>query len=150
MSLKSQIEEGIKTAMKAKDSLTLEALRAVKSKILLEQTSKGGTDELTEEQEIKLLQSLIKQRRDSAEQFKNAGRTELAEKELAEIAVIEKFLPAQLSHEEVRAIIEQIIKAVGATSAKEMGKVMGVASKELAGKADNKIVSEIVKSLLNQ
>ncbi|MCS7005530.1 MAG: GatB/YqeY domain-containing protein [Cytophagales bacterium] len=149
MSLKSRVEEEMKNAMKAKDTITLEALRAIKSKILLEQTSKGGNTELTEEQEVKLLQSLIKQRRDSIEQFQKAGRTELAEKELAEIRVIERFLPAQLSEDEVRKILQEIIARVGATSPKDMGKVMGVASKELAGKADNKLIADIVKSLLN-
>jgi uncharacterized protein YqeY len=148
MSLKAKIDEEIKDAMRSKDSVRLNSLRAIKAKILLEETSKGRTVGLSEEAELKLLASLVKQRRDAVAEYQKAGRTDLLDNELAEIAIIEKFLPAQLSTEEITAIIKNVIAQTGVTSVKEMGKVMGVASKELAGRADNKIVAEIVKSLL--
>jgi len=149
MSLKVQVEADMKTAMKAKDKDTLTALRAIKSAILLAETEEGAKGELTEAQEIKILTKAVKQRKDSAETYQNGGRAELAEKELFELSVIEKFLPKQLSDEEVTAKVKEIIAKVGATSMKDMGKVMGLVSKELAGKADNKKVSAIVKSSLS-
>ncbi len=137
----------MKTAMKAKDTVALEALRAIKSEILLAQTSAGGGD-LTAEDEIKLLQKLVKQRKDSAAIFNEQGRADLAEPELAQVAVIEKFLPAQLSEAEVEAIVAKIIAETGANGMAAMGQVMGQASKELAGQADGKTISTIVKKLL--
>ncbi|MGX7667051.1 GatB/YqeY domain-containing protein [Flavobacterium pedocola] len=147
MSLGAQIMDEMKTAMKAKDTVALEALRAIKSEILLAQTSAGGGD-LTAEDEIKLLQKLVKQRKDSAAIFNEQNRADLAEPELAQVAVIEKFLPAQLSEAEVEAIVAKIIAATGASGMAAMGQVMGQASKELAGQADGKTISTVVKKLL--
>ncbi|MEO4004395.1 GatB/YqeY domain-containing protein [Flavobacterium sp. CAU 1735] len=147
MSLQTKIMDEMKTAMKAKDTVALEALRAIKSEILLAQTS-GTGQELKEEDEIKILQKLVKQRKDSAAIFSEQGRADLAEPELAQVAVIEKFLPAQLSEAEVEAIITKIIADGGFSGMGSMGQVMGVASKELAGKADGKTISTIVKKLL--
>ncbi|KGO88759.1 GatB/YqeY domain-containing protein [Flavobacterium suncheonense] len=147
MSLGVKIMDEMKTAMKAKDTVALEALRAIKSEILLAQTSAGGGD-LTAEDEIKLLQKLVKQRKDSAAIFNEQGRADLAEPELAQVAVIEKFLPAQLSEAEVEAIVAKIIAETGANGMAAMGQVMGQASKELAGQADGKTISTIVKKLL--
>lgn len=147
MSLGAKIMDEMKTAMKAKDTVALEALRAIKSEILLAQTSAGGGD-LTEEDEIKLLQKLVKQRKDSAAIFNEQNRADLAEPELAQVAVIEKFLPAQLSEAEVEVIIAEIIASTGANGMAAMGQVMGQASKELAGQADGKTISTIVKKLL--
>lgn len=147
MSLGTKIMDEMKTAMKAKDTVALEALRAIKSEILLAQTSAGGGD-LTEEDEIKLLQKLVKQRKDSAAIFNEQNRADLAEPELAQVAVIEKFLPAQLSEAEVEVIIAKIIASTGANGMAAMGQVMGQASKELAGQADGKTISTIVKRLL--
>ncbi|WP_300486124.1 GatB/YqeY domain-containing protein [Flavobacterium sp.] len=147
MSLQTKIMDEMKTAMKAKDTVALEALRAIKSEILLAQTS-GTGQELKEEDEIKILQKLVKQRKDSATIFSEQGRADLAEPELAQVAVIEKFLPAQLSEAEVEAIITKIIADGGFSGMGSMGQVMGVASKELAGKADGKTISTIVKKLL--
>ena len=147
MSLGAKIMDEMKTAMKAKDTVALEALRAIKSEILLAQTSAGGGD-LTEEDEIKLLQKLVKQRKDSAAIFNEQNRADLAEPELAQVAVIEKFLPAQLSEAEVEVIIAKIIASTGANGMAAMGQVMGQASKELAGQADGKTISTIVKKLL--
>lgn len=147
MSLSAQIMDEMKTAMKAKDTVALEALRAIKSEILLAQTSASGGD-LTTEDEIKLLQKLVKQRKDSATIFSEQGRADLAEPELAQVAVIEKFLPAQLSEAEVEAVVAKIIAETGATGIAAMGQVMGQASKELAGQADGKTISTIVKKLL--
>ncbi len=147
MSLGTKIMDEMKTAMKAKDTVALEALRAIKSEILLAQTAAGGGD-LTEEDEIKLLQKLVKQRKDSAAIFNEQNRADLAEPELAQVAVIEKFLPAQLSEAEVEVIIAKIIASTGANGMAAMGQVMGQASKELAGQADGKTISTIVKKLL--
>lgn len=146
MSLQTDIMAALKDAMKRKDTVALEALRAIKSEILLANTS--GKGELEASDEMKILQKLVKQRKESAELFNGQGRKDLADAELAQAAVIEKFLPAQMSEDEVKSVIKVIIEKVGATTAKDMGKVMGVASKELAGKADGKVISEIVKSLL--
>ena len=149
MSLQSQVMTELKAAMKAKDSVALESLRAIKSAILLAQTETGGGGELSEEAEIKLLQKLVKQRKDSAALYNDQGRADLAEPELAQAAVIEKFLPEQLSEEEITAVVKATIEKVGASGMQDMGKVMGMASKELAGKADGKTISGIVKTLLS-
>ncbi|WP_347066334.1 GatB/YqeY domain-containing protein [Flavobacterium sp. WV_118_3] len=147
MSLQTKIMDEMKTAMKAKDTVALEALRAIKSEILLAQTS-GAGQELKEEDEIKILQKLVKQRKDSAAIFSEQGRADLADPELAQVAVIETFLPAQLSEAEVETIITKIIADGGFSGMGSMGQVMGAASKELAGKADGKTISTIVKKLL--
>ncbi|AMC11771.1 glutamyl-tRNA amidotransferase [Lutibacter profundi] len=148
MSLQQELMVKMKEAMKSKDRVALESLRAIKSEILLAQT-KGGTSEgLTQDDEIKLLQKLVKQRKDSASIYKEQGRDDLAEPELAQVKIIAQFLPEQLSEKELKAIISKIMETVGATSMKDMGKVMGVASKQLAGKADGKSISTVVKQLL--
>ena len=148
MSLQTKVMDALKEAMKAKDTIALESLRAIKSAILLAKTEAGAAAELAEEEELKLLQKLVKQRKDSAALYAQQGRNDLAEPELAQVAVIEKFLPKQLSEVEVTEAVKAIIAEVGATSAKDMGKVMGVATKQLAGKTDGKVISAIVKSLL--
>jgi len=148
MSLQKEVMEKMKEAMKSKDTTALEALRALKSAFLLANTSGSGV-ELSESDEIKIVQKLVKQRKDSAAIFKEQGREDLAEPELAQSAVLEKFLPAQMSEEEITAVIEKIIADTGASSMKDMGKVMGIASKQLAGKADGKTISGIVKSSLS-
>jgi uncharacterized protein len=148
MSLKSQVESGIKDAMRAKNQDTLRALRAIKSLILLEETKGASTGELSADDEIKLLTKAAKQRRESAEIYKAQGRPDLLEKEEAELAIIEQFLPKQLTEEEVKAKLVEIIAKVGATGPSDMGKVMGVATKELAGLADGRLISSTVKSLL--
>ncbi|MEH0156931.1 GatB/YqeY domain-containing protein [Limibacter armeniacum] len=150
MSLKARIQEEMKTAMKAKDKDTLTALKSIKAKIQLAETASGASEELTEAEEFQLLMKEAKQRKDSAQVYQDAGREELAEVELKELAVIEKFLPQQMSDEEISNAVSEIIAKTGATSIKDMGKVMGMASKELAGKADNKKVADFVKKLLNQ
>lgn len=149
MSLQTKVMEALKEAMKAKDTVALESLRAIKSAILLAKTEAGAAEELSEADELKLLQKLVKQRKDSAALYTQQGRNDLAEPELAQMAVIEKFLPAQLSETEVKTALRGIINQVGATTPKDMGKVMGVATKQLAGKADGKLISEIVKRLLS-
>ena len=148
MSLQTKVMDALKEAMKAKDTIALESLRAIKSAILLAKTEAGAAAELAEEEELKLLQKLVKQRKDSAALYAQQGRNDLAEPELAQVAVIEIFLPKQLSEAEVTEAVKAIIAEVGATSAKDMGKVMGVATKQLAGKTDGKVISAIVKSLL--
>lgn len=148
MSLETQIMDEIKNAMRAKDTIALEALRAVKSGIIMSKTEAGASDTLSAEDEIKLLQRLVKQRKDSATIYTEQGRTDLAEPELAQVAVIEKFLPAQLSEDEVETIVAQIIADNGFNGMAMMGQVMGMASKELAGKIDGKTISTIVKKLL--
>jgi uncharacterized protein YqeY len=149
MSLEQKIMADLKTAMLAKDEKSLRSLRAVKAAILLAKTAEGGGGELKEEDEIKLLQKLVKQRKDSLEIFQQQNRTDLAQKEEEEIAVISTFLPKQLSADELKAIIGKIIADTGASSPADMGKVMGAASKQLAGKADGKTISGIVKEMLN-
>lgn len=149
MSLQNDIMEGIKTAMKAKDTVTLESLRAVKSALLLAQTESGASGELSQEEEIKLLQKLVKQRKDSANIYIEQGRQDLAQPELDQAAVIEKFLPAQLSEAEVGAIVKKIIADNKFSGMADMGKVMGMASKELAGQADGKTISAAVKKALS-
>lgn len=138
----------MKEAMLAKNEAALRGLRAIKSAILLAKTAEGGGKDLTEEQEIAMLQKLIKQRKDSLAIFEQQQRPDLAQKEKDEIAVIEKFLPQQLSADELKALIQKIIADTGASGIKDMGKVMGMATRQLAGKADNKTVSETVKALL--
>jgi len=139
----------MKVAMRAKDTLALESLRAIKSALLLAQTEVGSTSGLSGEEEVKLLQRLVKQRKDSAAIYKEQGRDDLAGPELAQAAIIEKFLPEQLSTEEIEKIVQHTIEAVGASGMKDMGKVMGLVSKELAGKADGKTISNIVKAKLS-
>lgn len=148
MSLKQQIESDIKQAMLAKDKDKLRALRAIKSLILLAETEKGGGDGISEQQEVQLLTKAAKQRKDSIEVFEKQGREDLASVEKAELAIIETFLPQQLTEEELKAELEKIIADTGASSPKEMGKVMGVATKALAGRADGKAISTMVKQLL--
>jgi len=148
MSLSARIMEDLKTAMRAKDTVALEALRAIKSEILLAQTASGSKEEITEADEVKLLQKLVKTRKDSVKIFTEQNRMDLAEPELAQIAVIEKFLPAQLSEVEVEAIIEKIISETGASGIAAMGKVMGLAAAQLGGTAEGKTISTIVKKLL--
>ena len=148
MSLEQKIMADLKTAMLAKDEAALRSLRAVKAAILLAKTSEGASGELKEEDEIKLLQKLVKQRKDSLEIFQQQNRTDLAKKEQEEIEIIEKFLPKQFSAEELKTIVSKIISDVGASSPADMGKVMGVATKQLAGKADGKTISSLVKELL--
>jgi hypothetical protein len=148
MNLEQKIMAELKTAMLAKDEKTVRSLRAIKAAIILAKTSEGAGGEIKEEDEIKLLQKLVKQRKDSLEIFQQQNRTDLAQKEQEEIEVIEKFLPKQLSAEELKVIIAGIIAETGASSPADMGKVMGVATKQLAGKADGKAISALVKELL--
>jgi uncharacterized protein YqeY len=149
MSLEQKIMGDLKTAMLAKDEKALRSLRAIKAAILLAKTSEGAAGELKEDDEIKLLQKLVKQRKDSLEIFQQQNRTDLATKEQEEIEIIEKFLPKQLSADELRSEVAAIISEVGASSPADMGKVMGAATKKLAGKADGKTISALVKELLS-
>lgn len=148
MSLETKIMDNMKEAMKAKDTVALEALRAIKSTIILAKTEAGAADGLSEADEIKMLQRLVKMRKDSAEIFTAQNRPDLAEPELAQIAVIEKFLPAQLSEDEVEAIIKKIIDETGASGIASMGKVMGLATAQIGGQSEGKVISGIVKKLL--
>jgi uncharacterized protein len=147
MSVQEQVMEQMKAAMKSKDKIALESLRALKSAFLLANTS-GSNADLNEADEIKIVQKLVKQRRDSAAIFQEQGRNDLSEPELAQIKILEQFLPAQMSEGELKKIIGEIVAQTGASSMKDMGKVMGMASKQLAGKADGKAISMIVKELL--
>lgn len=147
--LSNTIDQEIKTAMLAKDQAKLRGLRAIKSAFLIAKTEKGGDGRLDEEMEVKILQKLVKQRKESAEIYRTQGRADLFDIEQEEIVVIEAYLPAQLSKEEITAIISQIIDSLGTVTMKEMGKVMGLANKELAGKADGKLISEVVKTILS-
>ena len=147
MSLKSNVMQQMKAAMKSKDKLALESLRAIKSELLLAETS-GTGGEVTADQEIKILQKMVKQRKDSAATFTQQGRADLAEPELAQATIIATFLPEQMSEDEVKVIIAKIISQTGASGMADMGKVMGMANKELAGKSDGKTISGIVKALL--
>ena len=149
MSLLNSLTDELKAAMRAKDSLKLEALRAIKSAVLLAKTATAGDTDLTEEDEIKLLQKLVKQRKDSAVIFKEQNRDDLATPEEAQAEVIAQFLPEQLSQQEIEQIVDEIVAKTGAQGMKDMGKVMGMASKEMAGKADGKTISTIVKQKLN-
>ena len=148
MTLEQQVQEDIKQAMKAKDTVAMNATRAIKGQILLFKTSEGGSKEVTDGDILNMIRKLVKQRKEAAEQYTAAGRQELADYELAEAAVLEKYLPKQLSAEEVKAKVQEIIAQVGATSIKDMGKVMGVANKALAGLSDGRTISTVVKELL--
>ncbi|MDR0232280.1 MAG: GatB/YqeY domain-containing protein [Dysgonamonadaceae bacterium] len=148
MNLFDKISEDIKAAMLAKDKIRLDALRGVKKEFLEAKTAKGSDGELTDEAATKIIQKLVKQRKDSASIYTEQNRPELAEKELAEVVVLENYLPKQMTSEELETALKGIIEKAGATSAKDMGKVMGIASKELAGKAEGRAISETVKKLL--
>ena len=148
MSLQQEVMTKMKEAMKAKDKTALTALRAVKSSILLAQTESGAKEDLTKEQELKILQKQVKQRKDSAAIYIEQGREDLAAPELSEAAIIEQFLPEALSEEEIEKVVMATIASVGASGMKDMGRVMGVVSKELAGKADGKTISTLVKKNL--
>lgn len=151
MSLKERIGEDIKSAMKAKDKIRLETVRGIKKAILEKEVAlrPKGQDSLTKEQEIELLAQQAKQRRDSIEQYQKAGREDLAEKEQQELAILETYLPEQVDDAELESIVDEIIASVGATSAKDLGKVMGTAMKQLKGKADGKKIQALVKSKLS-
>lgn len=150
MALEENIMAQMKEAMKAKDEKSLRALRAIKAAILLAKTSEGAGGALKEEDEVKLLQKLVKQRKDSLEIFQQQNRTDLAQKEQEEITVIEQFLPKQLGPDELKEIVSRIIAETGASSPADMGKVMGAATKQLAGKADGRAISAVVKELLSK
>jgi hypothetical protein len=150
MSLTEKVANDLMAAMKAKDKVTLEAIRAAKTAFLLAHSEKGSDSVLTAEEEIKIIQKLVKQRRESAQIYKENNRPELYEKETIEADVLEKYLPAKMSDEELSKIIKEIIDRVGAKSPFDLGKVMGVAMKELAGKADGKEISAKVKQLLGE
>ncbi len=147
MSLLDKINQNLKTAMKEKQADKLSALRAIKSELLLEQTS-GSAKDITEDKEIKIVQKLIKQRKDSAEIYKKENRTDLYEKELSEIKFLEEYLPEQMSEEELDAIIKNAIEQTGASSMKDMGKVMGMVNAKVAGRAEGKIIAQKVKAML--
>lgn len=148
MSLKQQIDADIKQAMLAKNKEELEALRSIKSMILLAETEKGGSGDISSEAESKLLMKAAKQRKESADIFTKENRLELAQKELAQLEVINRYLPKQLSEEEIAAELKKIIEQSGAKGPQDMGKVMGTATKQLAGKADGKVISDLVKKIL--
>ena len=148
MSLELTINQEIKTAMLAKQEAALRGLRAIKSAILLAKTADGRNGELSEDDEVKILQKLAKQRKDSLEVFVTQNREDLAQKEREELSIIEKFLPAQMNESELRAALQSLIAEVGAAGPGDMGKVMGLATKQLAGKADGKMISAMVKELL--
>jgi uncharacterized protein YqeY len=149
MALEQQIMAEMKEAMKSKNEAVLRSLRAIKAEIIKAKTDPGAHGEIDEATEQKFLQKMVKQRRDSLEVFEKQGREDLAVKEREELEVIQKFLPKQLTEEEITVVVKNIIASTGAASAADMGKVMGAATKELAGKADGKIISGIVKSLLS-
>lgn len=148
MSLQKQVMDKMKEAMKAKDTIALQALRAVKSAFLLAKTETGAGEDLTEDQEMKIIQKQVKQRKDSATVFIEQGREDLASPELAEIAVLEQFLPEALTEEQIEAVVISTIESTGALGMKDMGKVMGIVSKKLAGQADGKTISVLVKKHL--
>lgn len=150
MNLESKITDALKTAMKAKDTTALEALRAVKSALLLAKTESGAKDSIDEAEEIKILQRLVKQRKESAQIYSDQGREDLAAPELAQVEVIEQFLPAPMEEAEVAEIIAEIIAQTGASSMADMGKVMGLANAKIAGRADGKTISQIVKQKLTK
>jgi uncharacterized protein len=150
MSLEQKVMTDLKTAMLAKDEKGLRSLRAIKAAIILAKTAEGAGGDIKEEEEIKLLQKLIKQRKDSLEIYKSQQRSDLADKEQEEITIIEKFLPKQMSPDELKTKLQKIIAETGASTPADMGKVMGVATKQLAGKADGKSISTIVKELLSK
>ncbi|WBU88216.1 GatB/YqeY domain-containing protein [Cellulophaga omnivescoria] len=148
MSLQQDVMTAMKTAMKAKDSVALESLRAIKSVLLMAQTESGAKTELSEEEEIKIVQKLVKQRKDSAAIYKEQGREDLAAPELAQAEVIAQFLPEQMSEDDIAKVVDDVIAKTNADGMKDMGKVMGMVSSQLAGKADGKTISTIVKSKL--
>ncbi len=148
MNFQDQLNSKLKAAMREKNKIALESLRAIKSDILLLQTQSGAKETPDDAEITKLLQKLVKQRKESASIFREQGRVDLAEPEEAQIEIISQFLPEQLSAEEVEKVIDEVIQSMGATTMKEMGKVMGMANKQLAGKADGKIIAEIVKKRL--
>jgi uncharacterized protein YqeY len=150
MSLEQKVMTDLKTAMLAKDEKSLRSLRAIKSAIIIAKTAEGASGEIKEEDEIKLLQKLVKQRKDSLEIYEKQNREDLAGKEREEISVIEKFLPKQMDESELKTIIEKIIAETGASSPSDMGKIMGLANKQLAGKADGKTIAGIVKEMLGK
>lgn len=150
MNLFDQVSEDIKKAMLAKDRVALDALRGIKKEFLEAKTAKGGDGELHDDAALKILQKMVKQRKESAEMYVNANRQDLADAELAQVKIIEQYLPAQMSEEELVAVLETIIAQVGAAGPSDMGKVMGVATKQLAGKAEGKVISMKVKELLNK
>ena len=150
MSLEEKVMQLMKEAMKAKDEALLRGVRAIKAEIIKAKTEPGANGVITEVGEMKLLQKMVKQRKDSLSIFQEQNREDLAQKEIEEIEVLEKFLPAQFSKEELETVIKEIIVSVGASSIQDLGKVMGSASKQLAGKADGKAIAEVVKALLNK
>ena len=150
MELEKRIQADMVSAMKAKEAVKLSSLRAIKAAIMLAKTAEGASGELTDQDIVKIIQKLVKQRKESAQQYNDAGRPELAENEVAEMEAMEVYLPKQLSEAEVEAELVKIIAEVGATQPSEMGKVMGVATKRLAGLADGRIISTLVKKLLSQ
>jgi len=149
MSLQEDVMTAMKAAMKDKDQMALSALRAIKAEILLAQSETGSKEDLTKEQEIKILSKLVKQRKDSASIFSQQNRNDLAEPELAQANIISQFLPAQLSESEIQKVVVETIAKIGAEGMKDMGKVMGIVSQQLAGKADGKTISTIVKAKLS-
>ncbi len=149
MSLEKKVVDQMKEAMKAKDKTKLEALRGIKSSIMTAKTEKGAQAELSEAEELKLLQRLQKQRKDSLEIYQEQNRSDLAQDEEAQLAIIESFLPQQMSEAELRSYVQTVIEKTGAQGPKDMGKVMGMANKELAGRADGKAISSVAKDLLN-
>lgn len=149
MELEKKIQEDLKEAMKAHDAVKLSAVRAIKAAILLAKTAEGANGELADADIVKIIQKLVKQRKESAEQYVACGRQELADNEIAEAAAMDPYLPKQLSEAEVADVLKAIIAEVGAAGPKDMGKVMGVATKKLAGQADGRLISTLVKSLLS-
>jgi uncharacterized protein YqeY len=148
MKISEQINEGIKNAMRSKDKVVLEALRAAKTAFTLAKTQEGAGGEITDNEEIRIIQKLVKQRKESADIYKSQSRDDLYKKEIAEAEALEKYLPVQMNIDELQNYLSDLIKKTGATGLKDMGKVMGIASKELAGKADGKEIASIVRSLL--
>lgn len=149
MTLFDQISNDIKEAMKAKDSIRLEALRGVKKEFLEAKTAKGGSGDLADDEGVKIIQKMVKQRKDAATVFSSQKRSDLAENELKEVEVLSVYLPEQMSESELEGAVKAIIESIGASSMKEMGKVMGVASKQLSGKAEGKLIADMVKKLLS-
>ena len=149
MSLENKIMNAMKESMKLKDQTSLRSLRAIKSAIIVHKTQKGSSDEITNEDELKILQKLVKQRKDSADIYQTQGRIDLAQPEIDEIKVIEQFLPEAISEDEIESEVKKIIDQTGAEGMKDMGKVMGIVTKKLMGKADGKTISTIVRNNLN-
>ena len=149
MSLENKITNAMKESMKLKDQTSLRSLRAIKSAIIVHKTQKGSSDEITNEDELKILQKLVKQRKDSADIYQTQGRIDLAQPELDEIKVIEKFLPEAMSEDEIESEVKKVIEQTGAEGMKDMGKIMGIVTKKLMGKADGKTISTIVRNNLN-